>query len=221
MAQTRPEEAVLKSEQAGSKESFRRIVIGITGASGTIYALRLLERLRCYQGVETHLICTRPALRTAYLETGKKADEIRALAHYYYSIDDIGCRLASGSFLTHGMVIIPCSIHTLSAVASGITYNLLTRAADVTLKERRPLILVVRETPFHLGHLKAMVAVTEMGAIVAPPIPAFYHRPQTILDLVDFTVDRLLDLLGLPSKNARRWDEPYWPVDEEELKSFE
>lgn len=183
-----------------------RIIVGITGASGAIYGLRLLERLREYPAVESHLLMSRSGERTLHLETGRKPSDIKSLADFSYPIDDIGARLASGSFLTHGMVVAPCSIHTMSAIAAGIGSNLLLRAADVTLKERRRLILMVRETPFHLGHLRAMVSLTEMGAIVAPPIPGFYHHPQTILDLVDHSLDRVLDMLGLPVDDARRWD---------------
>ncbi|MBS1829961.1 MAG: UbiX family flavin prenyltransferase [Acidobacteria bacterium] len=187
--------------------AFLEIVVGISGASGSIYGLRLLERLRARGGVGTHLILTRSGERTAWLETGKKAAEIRALADHSYPVEDIGCRLASGSFLTDAMVIAPCSVHTMSAIAYGISSNLLVRAADVTLKERRKLILQVRETPFHVGHLRTMTQLAEMGAIVAPPIPGFYHQPQTVMDIVDFSVDRVLDLLGLPETDAKRWGE--------------
>lgn len=188
------------------KEGDLRIVIGIAGASGSVYGLSLLEKLRSIPQVETHLVLTRAGERTAWLETGKKAAELRALAHFSYPIDDIGCRLASGSFLTDAMVVAPCSVHTMSAIAAGITANLLVRAADVTLKERRKLILLVRETPLHLGHLRTMVALAEMGAILCPPIPAFYHHPTSVAEIVDYTVDRILDLLGLPGQDARRWD---------------
>jgi 4-hydroxy-3-polyprenylbenzoate decarboxylase len=148
---------------------------------------------------------TRSAQRTLHLETGKRPADLEALAHRSYRIDDIGAALASGSFLTHAMVVAPCSIHSMSAIAAGVSSNLLLRAADVTLKERRRLVLMVRETPFHLGHLRTMVSLTEMGAIIAPPIPAFYFKPQTVADLVDHSVDRVLDLIGLPSRDARRW----------------
>jgi 4-hydroxy-3-polyprenylbenzoate decarboxylase len=148
---------------------------------------------------------TRSAERTLHLETGKRPADLKSLAHHCYPIDDIGAALASGSFLTDGMVVAPCSIRSMSAIASGISSNLLLRAADVTLKERRRLVLLVRETPFHLGHLRTMVALTEMGAIIAPPIPAFYFKPQTVEDLVDHSIDRALDLLGLPPGPARRW----------------
>lgn len=183
-----------------------RIIVGITGASGTIYGWRLLEKLRAHPQAEIHLVCSPAGLRTAALELGLKAAQLRSLAHHSYSHEDIGCRLASGSYPTHGMVVAPCSIHTLSAIAYGMSSNLITRAADVTLKERRKLILMVRETPFHLGHLRAMAAAAEAGAIIAPPIPGFYHQPQTVLDIVDHSVDRVLDLLGLPAPDARRWD---------------
>jgi 4-hydroxy-3-polyprenylbenzoate decarboxylase len=185
--------------------AFLEIVVGISGASGSIYGLRLLERLRARGDVRTHLILTRSGERTAWLETGKKAADIRALADESYAVEDIGCRLASGSFLTHAMVIAPCSVHTMSAIAYGISSNLMIRAADVMLKERRKLILMVRETPFHVGHLRTMTQLAEMGAIVAPPIPGFYHQPQTVMDIVDFSVNRVLDLLGLPEAGAKRW----------------
>lgn len=181
-------------------------MVGISGASGAIYGVRLLEKLRRQIGVETHLILTRAGEKTLFLETGRSAAEVRALADCSYSIDDIGCRLASGSFATGGMAIAACSINTMSAIAAGISSNLLVRAADVTLKERRRLILMVRETPLHLGHLRSMAALAEMGAIIAPPVPAFYHKPATVLDIVDHSVDRVLDLLGLPDPDARRWD---------------
>ncbi|MBY0373306.1 MAG: UbiX family flavin prenyltransferase [Bryobacteraceae bacterium] len=183
-----------------------KIVIGISGASGTIYGWRLLEKLRANGEVEIHLILSRSGERTAFLEMGKKAADFKALAHHSYPHEDIGSRLASGSFLTSGMIIAPCSIHSMSAIATGVTDNLLTRAADVCLKERRKLVLMVREMPFHLGHLRTMTALAEMGAIVAPPVPGFYHRPETVLDLVDHCVDRVLDLVGVSQPEAKRWD---------------
>lgn len=164
-----------------------------------------MERLR-EQEVEIHLILTRSGEKTLYLETGKTAAEVKQLAHYSYSVEDISCRLASGSYPTDGMVVAPCSIHTMSAIAHGISSNLLVRAADVALKERRKLVLMVRESPFHLGHLRTMTSLAEMGAIVAPPVPGFYHRPQTVMDLVDHSVERVLDLLGMPVAGARRWE---------------
>jgi 4-hydroxy-3-polyprenylbenzoate decarboxylase len=183
-----------------------KIIVGISGASGSIYGLRLLERLRNREGVEIHLILTRSGEKTLFIETGKTAADLKPLAHHYYPVEDIGCRLASGSYATDAMVIAPCSIHTMSAIAGGISSNLMVRAADVILKERRRLILMVRESPFHLGHLRNMTLLAEMGAIIAPPIPGFYHNPATVLDLVDHSVERVLDLLGLPDPAARRWE---------------
>lgn len=181
------------------------IVVGMTGASGAIYGLRLLERLR-EKGVKIHLILSRSGEKTLFLETGKPAAELKKLADFWYPIEDISASLASGSYPTDAMVIAPCSIHTMSAIAYGISSNLLVRAADVTLKERRKLVLMVRESPFHLGHLRTMTALTEMGAIVAPPIPGFYNRPQSVDDIVDHSVERVLDLIGLPSPSAPRWE---------------
>jgi 4-hydroxy-3-polyprenylbenzoate decarboxylase len=181
------------------------VIVGITGASGAIYGVRLIERLRLLPQVEVHLVVSRSAERTLHMETGKRAADLKTLAHHSYPIDDVGAALASGSFLTDGMVVAPCSVRTMSAIAAGVSSNLLLRAADVTLKERRRLILMVRETPFHLGHLRTMVSLTEMGAIIAPPIPGFYCKPRTIEDLVDHSIDRVLDLLGLPPAGARRW----------------
>lgn len=142
------------------------------------------------------------------METGKKAAEVKACAHFSYALEDVSARLASGSFHTDGMVVSPCSIHTMSAIAHGVSSNLLIRAADVTLKEHRRLILMVRESPFHLGHLRTMTALAEMGAIIAPPIPGFYNQPSTVEELVDSSVDRVLDLLGLPDEKVRRWAGP-------------
>jgi flavin prenyltransferase len=183
-----------------------RIVVGISGASGVIHGMRLLERLHERSDAEIHLILTRSGEKTLHLEMGLSAADARKLADCSYSLEDIGARLASGSFPTDAMVIAPCSIHTMSAIATGITDNLLVRAADVTLKERRRLILMVRESPLHLGHLRTMTALAEMGAIIAPPMPGFYNKPQTVLDIVDHSVDRLLDLLGLADERVRRWE---------------
>jgi 4-hydroxy-3-polyprenylbenzoate decarboxylase len=191
-----------------SRTSSLAVILGITGASGSTYGWRLLEKLRARGDVDVHLILSRSGERTAFLEMGKSAADFRELAHFTYPPEDIGCRLASGSFLTAGMVIAPCSIHTMSAIAAGISSNLMIRAADVTLKERRKLVLMVRESPFHLGHLRSMTALAEMGAIVAPPIPGFYHQPKTIADLVENIVDRVLDLMGLAPPDAQRWDGP-------------
>jgi 4-hydroxy-3-polyprenylbenzoate decarboxylase len=183
-----------------------RIIIAITGASGTVYGWRLLEKIRVLGSAETHLIVSRSGERTAFLELGKSLADFKKIADYWYSQEDIGCRLASGSFLTDGMIIAPCSIHTMSAIASGISSNLIVRAADVTLKERRRLILMVRESPFHLGHLRSMATLAEMGAVIAPPVPGFYHKPQTIEDLVDHSIERVLDLAGLSDPGAKRWE---------------
>lgn len=183
-----------------------RIIVGVSGASGSIYGFRLLEKLRSVPDAEIHLVLTRAAEKTAYLEMNRPIKDFKSLAHYVHPVEDIGSRIASGSFQTEGMVVAPCSIQSMSAIASGVTSNLLVRAADVCLKERRKLILLVRETPFHLGHLRTMVALTEMGAIIAPPVPAFYHHPESVLDIVDHTVDRVLDLMGVPSPDAHRWN---------------
>jgi len=183
-----------------------RIIVGITGASGSIYGWRLLEKLRAQENVETHLILSRSGERTAVLEMAKTAAEFKALAHYSYPVEDIGCRLASGSVPMDAMIVAPCSIHTMSAIAHGISSNLIVRAADVTLKERRPLILMVRESPLHLGHLRSMTRLAEMGAILAPPAPAFYHQPKTVADIVENSVDRVLALAGTPAADARHWD---------------
>jgi flavin prenyltransferase len=185
----------------------KRIVVGVTGASGAIYGWRLLEKLRAHGNVEIHLILSRPGEKTSQLEIGKILPDWKALAHHTYSNADIGCRLASGSFLTSAMVVAPCSINTMSAIACGASSNLVVRAADVTLKERRRLVLMVRESPFHLGHLRSMVSLSEMGAIIAPPVPGFYHNPSTIGELVDHSVDRVLDLVGFPAPDAARWDD--------------
>jgi flavin prenyltransferase len=183
-----------------------KIVVGVTGASGSILGWRLLEKLKTFDRVETHLIMSRSGERTAWLEMGKRTSDFREMADVNYPLEDVGARLASGSFTTHAMVVAPCSIHSMSAIAHGITDNLITRAADVTLKERRRLILMIREMPLHLGHLRTMVQLAEMGAIIAPPVPGFYNKPQTVLDIVDHCVDRVLDLIGLPATDARRWD---------------
>jgi 4-hydroxy-3-polyprenylbenzoate decarboxylase len=183
-------------------------VVGISGASGAIYGLRLLERLRANPSVEIHLILSRSGEKTLFLETGITAADVRKLSHFWYPQEDIGCRLASGSYPTDAMVIAPCSIHTMSAIAQGISSNLMVRAADVVLKEKRKLILLVRESPFHLGHLRNMTALAEIGAIIAPPIPGFYHHPKTVEEIVDQSLDRVLDLIGLPDPAIRRWEGP-------------
>ncbi|MEJ2748017.1 MAG: UbiX family flavin prenyltransferase [Anaerolineae bacterium] len=185
----------------------KRLVIGISGASGVSYGIRLLEVLRDVPDVETHLIMSPAASITIGLETSYVPEEIPALADVTYRFQDIAAAVSSGSFQTEGMVVIPCSMKTLAGIANSFSDNLLLRAADVTLKERRRLVLVARETPLHLGHLRLMTQVTEIGAIVAPPVPAFYHKPQSLTDIVDQTVNRVLDLMRieLPEDLFTRW----------------
>jgi len=177
----------------------------MNGATGVIYGIRLLQVLSGMKDIETHLVISPAGEKTIELETQFKAPEIKALADFCYPFDDIGARLASGSFRRDGMIIAPCSMKTLSALAHAYADNLLTRAADVTLKERGKLVLLVRETPLHLGHLRNMVSVTEMGGIVMPPLPAFYHMPKTIQDVVDHTVGKALDLFNIEHSLFRRW----------------
>jgi len=182
----------------------KRLVVGISGASGSIYGIRLLQALRETE-VESHLIVTDAAKQVIRLETPFTVEEVEALADYVYAIDDLGAAISSGSFPTLGMVVIPCSIKSLSAMAHSYNINLLVRAADVTLKERRRLVVVVRETPLHRGHLEFMLRLAEMGAVILPPVPAFYHSPQTIEDLVDHTVGKVLDLFGIEHDLCARW----------------
>ncbi len=183
----------------------QRLVVGISGASGVTYGLRVLDALR-ELGVESHLVVTRAALLTLSQETDLTPDDLTGRADVVHKLADVGATIASGSFRTLGMIVAPCSVRTMSEIATGVTSNLLTRAADVVLKERRPLVLMVRETPFHLGHLRTMTALTEMGVIIAPPLPAFYARPKSIEDIVDQSVGRALDLFGLDWSAVRRWD---------------
>lgn len=183
----------------------RKIIIGISGASGAPYGVRLLELLASRGDIEIHLIVSRAGEKTVFQETGLKLADLKQKASFLHSVDAIGAPVASGSFLTGGMVIAPCSVHTMSAIATGNTSNLLTRAADVVLKERRPLILMVRESPLHLGHLRTMAGLAEMGAIIAPPLPAFYHRPASVDEIVTHSAERVMDLLGLPLDEAARW----------------
>ena len=182
----------------------RRIIVGISGATGIVYGIRMLKALAAC-GVETHLVVTQSAIKNMIIETEYTAADLDALAHTVYDVDDIGGAIASGSYKVDGMVVIPCSIKTLSAVANSFNYNLLVRAADVTLKERRRLVLVVRETPLHEGHLELMTRVTRAGGVIMPPVPAFYHMPQTIDDLVDQTVGKVLDLFSIDGKLFKRW----------------
>lgn len=185
-----------------------RVVLGVSGASGAALGLRILERLAALPGVETHLVVSDAARRTLALECGPDAfDTLVSLAHRHHPVSDVGASIASGSFPVHGMIVAPCSMQTLSAIATGRADTLLTRAADVQLKERRRLVLLARETPLHLGHLRAMCAVTEMGAIVMPPVPAFYHCPQSVAEIVDHLAARAIDLLALSRpKLAKSWE---------------
>ena len=184
-----------------------RIIVGISGASGAIYGVRLLEALKKLP-VETHLVMSKAAEMTLAYETDRTPKEVRALADAAYPVADVGAPIASGSFRTIGMVIAPCSVRSMSEIATGVTSNLLTRAADVTLKERRRLVLMLRETPLHTGHLRYMTALSEMGAIIAPPVPAFYAKPATVEDIVEHSIGRVLDLFGLETDLVRRWGEP-------------
>jgi len=182
----------------------RRMVVGISGASGAAYGVRTLEALR-ELGVETHLVVTRAALLTLSQETDLSPDDLSARADVTHRLNDVGASISSGSFRTLGMIVAPCSVRTMSEIATGVTSTLLTRAADVTLKERRRLVMMVRETPLHLGHLRTMTALTEMGAVIAPPLPALYARPASIEEMVDQSVGRALDLFGLEWAGVRRW----------------
>ena len=184
----------------------KRIIVGISGASGVAYGIRLLELLRDMD-VESHLVMSRAGEMTIGYESDLKPAQVAALAHTKYNFNDVGAAIASGSFKTLGMIIAPCSVRTMSEIATGVTSSLMTRAADVVLKERRPLVLMVRETPFHLGHLRTMTQLAEMGAIIAPPLPAFYAEPQTVSELIDQSVARSLDLLGLDAPITKRWGE--------------
>jgi len=177
--------------------STKRLVVGVTGATGAIYAFRLLQAVRAIGGAETHLVLSSSVILNVEHELKMSRQDLDALADHSYGVRDVGATIASGSFATMGMIITPCSMRTLAAVAHGLSDNLITRAADVTLKERRRLVLMVRETPFNLAHLRNMTAVTEMGGIIFPPLPAFYHQPSTIDELVDLTVARVLDIVGL------------------------
>ncbi len=182
-----------------------RLVVGISGATGSVYAQRMLMRARAL-GAQTHLVMTPAGVLNTHHELGLDRKSVEALADHAYSPGDVGACIASGSFSADAMVVAPCSMKTLAAVAHGLSDNLLTRAADVMLKERRRLLLMVRETPFNLAHLRNMTAVTEMGGIVFPPLPAFYHRPTSIDELVDETVERVLALLGVPGAAAKAWN---------------
>lgn len=193
-----------------SSPSSPRVIVGISGASGAAYAQSVLRQLTD-AGAETHLIISKAGRLTAHYEMGENFEFGPATAQY--GINDVGAPVASGSFRTAGMIITPCSVRTMSEIATGVTSTLLTRAADVCLKERRPLVLMVRETPFHLGHLRTMTQLAEMGAIIAPPLPALYAEPQSVNDIVDQSSARCIELLGLTVSGTRRWGEHMGPVD--------
>ncbi len=184
----------------------QRLVIGISGASGVVYGVRVLEALRG-SGIETHLVMTRTAEMTLAYETKLKTKDVHALADVVHPIQDLGASISSGSFRTLGMLVAPCSIRSLSEIAYGATSNLLSRAADVALKEKRRVVLMVREAPLHVGHLRAMSAAAEIGAVILPPVPAFYALPQTIADIVDHSIGRALDLFGIDTGLVKRWGE--------------
>ncbi len=200
------------TELATSTPGPRRLVVGVTGATGSIYAVRLLQLVREHTDVETHLVVSPAGVLNMRHELGQSRQYLHDLADVAYSFRDVGATLASGGFATHGMVILPCSMRTLSAVAQAFSDNLITRAADVMLKERRRLLLMVRETPFNLAHLRNMTAVTEMGGIVFPPLPAFYHHPQSITEMVDHTVARMLSLLDI-SVPGPEWQGAEYPAE--------
>jgi len=185
-------------------ETPRRLIVGISGASGVVYGVRMLEVLRD-TGIETHLVMSKAAELTLVYEMDIKPKDVRALASHFHAATDIGASISSGSFPTMGMVVVPCSVRSMSEIATGTTGTLLSRAADVVLKERRRLVLAFRETPIHAGHLRTMAQVTEMGAIIAPIVPAFYNHPKTLDDIINHTVGRLLDLFGIETKIVKRW----------------
>ena len=188
----------------------KRFIVGISGASGVVYGVRLLELLRRAK-MESHLVMTRSAEVTLAHETDLKVAAVRAMADRAYRVEDISAAISSGSFKTEGMIVAPCSVRSMSEIATGVTSNLLTRAADVTLKERRRLVLLVRETPLHTGHLRTMTQLSEMGAVIFPPVPAFYTRPKSVSDIVDQTLGRALDLFGIDTGAVRRWGETIGP----------
>jgi len=183
----------------------KRIVIGISGASGVIYGVTLLQQLQ-NKGFEIHLVISEAGIRNIEIETKFKISDVEAMANHVYDNKDVGAAIASGSFLTEGMVVIPCTIKTLSGIANSYTTNLVVRASDVTLKEKRKLVLVVRETPLHKGHLRLMTMAADMGAHILPPIPSFYHGPQTLEDIIHQTIGKIFDYLGIPHHLFRRWD---------------
>jgi len=193
------------------------LIIGITGASGVVYGIRLLEILSAERDIETHLVISKAGEKIIRYETDWKVEDVKALANFSYDINDIEASLASGSFKRDGMIIAPCTIKTMSALANSYTENLLIRAGDVNLKERKRLVLLVRETPLHLGHLRNMERLSEMGAIIMPPIPAFYHKPKTIEDIIDHTIGKILDIFSIEHNMFQRWS---GPLGREELAPF-
>jgi 4-hydroxy-3-polyprenylbenzoate decarboxylase len=194
---------VSKPDQAQNK---KRLIVGISGASGVIFGIRMLEILKKLD-IETHLVVSKAAEMTLAYETDFKVKDLRDMAHEYHPMADIGANISSGSYKTLGMVIVPCSVRTMSEISSGVTASLMTRAADVVLKDRRRLVLAIRETPLHTGHLRTMTQLSEMGAVIAPIMPAFYNRPQTLDDIIDHTVGRLLDLFDIDARIVKRWKE--------------
>jgi 4-hydroxy-3-polyprenylbenzoate decarboxylase len=188
-----------------TSKTSRRLVVGISGASGTIYGIRLLETLK-KTDIETHLVMSKSAEMTLVYETDYKPKDIKALASVVHPAADIGASISSGSFPTMGMVIVPCSIRTMSEIATGVTSSLVSRAADVVLKEKRRLVLAVRETPLHGGHLRTLVTLSDIGAVIAPVVPAFYNKPKTLDDIINHTVGRLLDLFGIETRTVKRWE---------------
>ncbi|AEK63724.1 UbiX family flavin prenyltransferase [Collimonas fungivorans] len=197
---------VSSSRPAADTRPPRRLIVGITGATGVIYGVRLLQLLRDMPGVETHLMISDAGVLNLHQELEMRRKQVEALAHVVHNVRDIGAAIASGSFQSDGMIIAPCSMKTLASVANGLSDNLITRAADVVLKERRRLVLMVRETPFNLAHLRNMTSVTEMGGVIFPPLPGFYHRPQSIAEMVDHTLGRVLDLFAIQHTLTPRWN---------------
>ncbi|MEY3553896.1 MAG: hypothetical protein RL735_2244 [Pseudomonadota bacterium] len=198
---------------AGKDGQPKRLIVGISGASGIVFGIRMLEVLK-QLNIETHLIISKAAEMTLAYESDLKAKDLREMANEYHPMTDIGANISSGSYKTIGMIIVPCSVRTMSEIASGVTGSLMSRAADVALKDRRRLVLAVRETPLHTGHLRTMTQLSEMGAIIAPIMPAFYNRPKTLEDIIDHTVGRLLDLFDIDAKLLKRWKEDGDPLIE-------
>jgi flavin prenyltransferase len=191
--------------QKKDKKEVKKIIVGISGASGAVYGIEILKLLRDVEGVETHLIISKAAAMTIAYETGYKVSDVIKLADAHYAVDDIGAALSSGSYKTMGMVIAPCSAKTMAEIASGVTANLMSRAADVVLKEKRRLVLMLRETPLHLGHIKNLEKLCQMGAIISPPVPAFYTKPKSLEEMVRHTVGRVLDLFDIETMGIKRW----------------